>query len=270
MKFASDIRRSEAARSAHKVVCWLATGIFLVSCSFADEPTDSFDTPIKTVRVELGPSPFFEDPDIRNTLSCYYYPHLVIKEYSERGFGAAWLSMLRHRGNPPACEPTRQRGERLIDESEWQGWFKGVRDTLVFFDPPDDFNGHSPFAVFDSVSGKKIFEDSAYGEHVSSPDYLTSRVRVIATADGYLLRYMRVADADCDLHLEGSPCWEEIKAQLSLKSEDMPVCTGYDYIAQLIGTDHVESVIAYPVEVSLFPRPTTKIVAGAAKCWAAQ
>jgi hypothetical protein len=50
----------------------------------------------------------------------------------------------------------------------------------------------------------------------------------------------------------------------------MPVCTGYDSIAKLIGTDHVESVIAYPVEVSLFPSPIIEIVAGAAKCWAAQ
>jgi hypothetical protein len=222
------------------------------------------------VRVELGPSPFFDNPDIRNRLNCYYYPHLMIKEYSERGFGAAQLSMLRRRGNLPECELPRQRGEKIIDISEWEGWFKGVRDTLVFFDPPDDFNGHSRFAIFDSVSGMKIFEDTAYGEHVSSPDHLTSRIRVISTEDGYLLRYMRVADADCDLHLEGRPCWERIKAQLALKSDDMPVCTGYDYIARLIGTDHVESVIAYPVEVSLFPSPSIETVAGAAKCWAAQ
>jgi hypothetical protein len=55
-----------------------------------------------------------------------------------------------------------------------------------------------------------------------------------------------------------------------LKSDDMPVCTGYEHIAELIGTDDVESVIAYPVEVSLFPRPTMKVVAGPAKCWASQ
>lgn len=268
VRIVSNIRPT-GVRSARKVICPLAAGIFVVSLSFADKPADSFDTPIKTVRIELGPSPHFQDQDIRSTLSCYYYPHLMIKEYSERGSGAAWLSMLRHRGQLPECELSRQRGERIIDESEWQGYFKGVKDTLVFFDPHDNFNGHSPFAVFDSVSGKKIFEDAGYGEPVSSPDYM-SRVRVISTEDGYLLKYMRVADADCDLHLEGSACWEKIKSQLALKSDDMPVCTGYDYIAELIGTDHVESVIAYPVEVSLFPRPTIKTVAGAARCWAGQ
>jgi hypothetical protein len=148
------------------------------------------------VSVELGPSPFFEDPDIRNILNCYYYPQLMIKEFSERGFGADRLSMLRYRGQLPECELSLQRGERVIDGSEWQGWFKGVKDSLVFFDPPDDFNGHSPFAVFDSVSGEKIFTDSAYGEYAPSTDNRTNRVRVTSTDDGYLLQYMRVTDAE--------------------------------------------------------------------------
>lgn len=255
---------------ARNVICPLAAAISVVSMSFAGDFANSFDVPIKTVSVDLGPSPEYEDPDIRSTLTCYYYPQLMIKQYDEGGSGAVGLSMLRRRGKLPECEPTRHRGERIIHGSEWSGYLKGVKGTLVFFDPADDFNGHSPFAVFDSVSGRKLFQDSAYGEYVSSLDYRTSRVQVISTEHGYLLKYTSVADADCDLHFEGSTCWERIKRKLGLKTDDMPVCTGYDHIAELVGTDHVESVISYPVEVTLFPRPTVKVVAGPSECWAAQ
>lgn len=137
----------------------------------------------------------------------------MIKEHDIGGSGAVGLSMLHHEGEPPPCKPAPQPGERVIDSSEWYGYFK---------------------------------------------------------ADGYTLRYLRVADAECNVHKQGSACWKKIEAALALKDADRPVCTGYDHIAELVGTDDVESVIAYPVEVSLFPRPTVEVLAGAAKCWAAQ
>jgi hypothetical protein len=228
----------------------------------------SFDTPIKKVTVDLGPSPQFNDHDIRSTLTCYYYPHLMVKEYAQGGSGAEWLSMLHSRGKLPECKLSHERGERVIDESEWIGYLKGVKDALVFFDANDDFDGDFPFAIYDSITGKKLFEDSAYGENVASGS--SSRVRVFSTKPGYLLKYLRVSDVGCDLHSGGRACWERVKAKLALKGDDMPVCTGYEHISDLIGTDHVESKIAYPVEVTLSPHPALKNVAGPLKCWPTQ
>jgi hypothetical protein len=264
----TDVTGTNVKNFAHKVSFTLAAAALVNSVSFAGDPADPFDVPIKQVAVDYNPFPQFEDVDVRGEVRCYYYPHLMIKEYDQGGSGAA-LSILHSRGNVLECKSTHQRGERVIDGSEWSGYLKGVKDTLVFFDPPDDFNGDSAFAVYDSVSGKQVFVDSAYGE-LTPEGYRTGRLQLIATEHGYLLKYLHVAYADCDLHAEGSACWEETKAKLDLPSGDMPVCTGYDHIAELVGTDHVPSEISYPVEVSLVPRPTIKAVGGVVECWPQQ
>ena len=81
-------------------------------------------------------------------------------------------------------------------------------------------------------------------------------------SSGYTVRYMRVAYAGCDLHSAGSECWEKVKARLALKSDDVPVCDGYES-----RTGPVDSVIAYPVEVTLSPGPAMESVAGSVECW---
>jgi len=265
----SDIRLSDAAKLAGNVVCLFAAVIFAGSFSSAVEVADSFDAPIKVTSVDVGPSPQYEDPEIRTTLTCYYYADVMVKEHYEGGAGAA-LSMVRVRGALPACEPTHQRGEEIIDDPKWIGYLKGVKDTLVFFEAYDDFNGDYPFAVFDLVSGEIIFTDSAYGEYVSSSGNHISRVKVIPKQDGYLLKYLRVRHTDCDLHLNGSACWKRVREEFGLMSNDVPVCTGYKRVYEIFEADHVESWIAYPVEVELFPRPIVTNVAGAVKCWPAQ
>jgi hypothetical protein len=205
VKIANNFGRKDLARLGRNVIGPLVPAMVLVSCSFADEPADPFDTPIRKVSVDAGRWPENADSGIRQTLTCYYYPQVMVKEYDVGGSGAVGLSMLRREGDAPSCEPSRQSGERVIDLSEWEGYLKGVKDTLVFFDPPDDFHGHSAFAIFDSVSGEKIFEDTAYGESVPSVSYLTSRPQVIATDGEYSLKYMRVADADSTCMRKGAP-----------------------------------------------------------------
>ena len=248
----------------------LAAMTLVASCSIGEEAGDSFDPPVRIESVDLGPSPYFDDPAIRSELRCYYYSQVMIKELNSAGPAADRLSMLDTRQGSPDCEPSHELEERVIESSEWQGWFKGVKDALVFFDAPDVFNRHSPFAVFDSTISEKIFEDIAYGEETSSSDYRTSRLQVIPADGGYLLRYMRVVDAGCNLNLEGHRCWERIAAEFSLPDNDLPVCTGYDFIGELVGTDDVESVVAYPVQTSLSDRPRMEPIAGSARCWPAQ
>ena len=92
-------------------------------------------------------------------------------------------------------------------------------------------------------------------------------MEVVSTSAGYLLKYLRVATTDCNLNSEGTACWNEIKAEYALQSDDMPLCVGYDRIAELVGTDQVESMIAYAVEVTLSPLPSIQSVPGAVRCW---
>jgi hypothetical protein len=227
--------------------------------------TGAFDAPIKKVSVDLGPSPYTPDnPEIRNTLSCFYFPHLLIKEYDQGQVGAEWLSILRRRGKLPECKLSHQPGERVIDGSEWEGNFKGVKGNLVFFDGGEVQFSALSFAVFDLTTGKKLFEDDAYvSQKAGRPN-----LRTFSTKAGVTVKYLRAYYTDCNLHSsEKEACWKKVKAKLGLKSEEIPVCTGYDTIAKLVGTDQVESWIAYPVEVNLSPHPVVRTVAGPTKCW---
>jgi hypothetical protein len=88
-------------------------------------------------------------------------------------------------------------------------------------------------------------------------------MRVHRAPGGHLsLRYLRVVEADCDLHTEKATCWEQVRKKFEPKSTQMPVCGGYKDIS-----DRWESAVAYPVEVFLSPQPVIKSIAGPVKCW---
>jgi hypothetical protein len=225
-----------------------------------------FDVPIRKETVDLGASPYYPDEkgSPPTALRCYYFPDFMVKTYDLGGRGAEWLSILLNPEEAPECKSSHEPGERIIEYPEWEGYFMGVKGNLVFFHGSDTVNGGWPFAVYDSSNGKKVFEDFAYYERASSP----SPVEVVSTSAGYLLKYFRVVLTDCNLNSEGTACWNEIKAEYALRSDDMPLCTGYEHIADLVGTDQVESMIAYAVAVTLSPLPSVQSVAGPTKCWA--
>ena len=256
------------------VIFTVTAAILMVSLSTAcrgPQPSSSaesnelFDAPIRKESVDLGASPYYPDGQAGHptALSCYYFPGFMVKEHDLGGRGAEWLSILLDPEEPPECKSSHEPGERIIEYPEWEGYFMGVKGNLVFFDGSDSVNGGLPFAVYDSSNGKKIFEDLAYYDPASSP----SLVDVVSTSAGYLLKYFRVVLTDCNLNSEGTACWNAIKADYALRSADMPLCTGYDHIADLVGTDQVESMISYAVEVTLFPLPSIQSVAGPTKCW---
>ena len=230
------------------------------------ESDELFDAPIRKETVDLGASPYYPDGEDSHptALSCYYFPDFMVKEHDLGGRGAEWLSILLNPHETPECKSSHEPGERVIEYPEWEGYFMGVKGNLVLFHGSDTVNGGLPFAVYDSSNGKKIFEDFVYYERAAS----SSPVDVVSTSAGYLLTYTRVALMDCNLNSEGPACWNEINAEYALRSDDMPLCTGYDHIADLVGTDQVESVIAYAVEVTLSPLPSIQSVAGPIRCWA--
>jgi hypothetical protein len=224
-----------------------------------------FDVPISKETVDLGASPYYPDENdsFPTALSCYCFPDFMVKTYDLAGRGAEWLSILLNSGETPECKSSHDPGEIMIEYPEREAYFMGVKGNLAFFNGSDTVNGGLAFAVYDSSKGAMIFEDSVYSDRASS----SSLVEVVSTSEGYLLKYFRAVLTDCNLNTEGTACWNEIKAEYALRSDDMPACTGYDHIADLVGTDQVDSMIAYSVEVSLSPLPAIRSVAAPVRCW---
>jgi hypothetical protein len=187
----------------------------------------------------------------------------MVKTYDLAGRGTEWSSILLNPKETPECTSSHEPGEIMIENPERGAYFMGVKGNLAFFNGSDTVNGGLAFAVYDSSNGATIFEDSVYYDRAAS----SSLVGVVSTSKGYLLRYRRAVLTDCNLNAEGTACWNEITAEYALRRDDMPVCTGYDHIADLVGTDQVESMIAYAVEVTLSPIPAIRSVAGPVRCW---
>lgn len=229
---------------------------------------EGFDSPLKTNVVDYGPSPFSASPNQAHVkLSCFYFPDFVVKQYDEAQKGVAWLSILRVTDQRvPRCQRSHEAEERIIAGREWSGYFAGAKSHMVFFRGDDGYNGGVPFAVYDSTSGRKVFEDSAYESSLwnregaeSTFDHLTVST---AKGGGVIATYLRVKDVGCDLHQEKTSCWESTRAVLKLKAHSIPTCTGYDNVS-----DCLESIVAYPVELRLSPHPSIRSVIGPTKCW---
>ena len=228
---------------------------------------DSFDVPLNKRIVDLGPSPYYPRGNVHVKLSCYFYSKFMVKEYDEGQKGAEWLAIVpTETQTAPACTESHATNEKAIEYPEWRGYFKGAKRNLVFFHAEDGTNGGMAFVVYDSKNQKQVFQDSYYDAsmwsrkvHGSPFNYLRARI----APDGQVfLKYLRVVEANCDLHREKVSCWELVRKKLELKNAVIPVCSGYKDIPT-----RWESAVAYPVEVSLFPRPTTKVVDGPVKCW---
>jgi hypothetical protein len=245
----------------------IVLAIFGMLALVASSSADTFDAPLKKQVVDFGlsASNLPGGRNFRVKLYCWSYPAFMIKELDDEGEkGAQWTSIVPIRGAAiPPCDRAHAGGETLI-EPEWGGYFHGVEGNLVFIDADDGTDGGMPFVVFDFRTRKKIFEDSAYTSRMwraaTHSPFDEMRVRA-APNEGVLLTYLRVVEADCDLHLEGHACWEKVREKLALKSDRPPVCSGYEKISS-----RWVSAVAYPVEVSLFPQPSTKTIAGPVKC----
>lgn len=120
--------------------------------------------------VDYGPSPFY-DPlqNVRVLLTCFHLPSFVVKQYDEGQKRAEWLAILPiEKENVPDCTRTHEAREKVIKKgAAWSGYFKGVKDSLVFFNADDGNGGALPFVVYDSATGAEVFDDSAYDSNIS-------------------------------------------------------------------------------------------------------
>jgi hypothetical protein len=255
--------------------------LLLTSCSWA--AAASFDKPLATKTVDLGPST--STSGARAQLKCYYFPGFMVKEVDLGEKGAAKLAIVPNTKYVPKCNQTQYKSEMVVHADEWSGHFKGVKNGFVFFDADDGVNGGLGFAVYDARTGKKLFSDSAVG-----PLSFLDRGEKSVT-----IKYERVIEAECVVHRAPSECWQKIRKDLGLAAEGPPDCrAGYETSALALAkgrcqaqntaneqcmekeitlarkqTGHSPSVIVYSAEVILGAHTTVRPVAGDVRCWAA-
>ena len=233
--------------------------------------SQSFDKPLRKTVLDLGHSQYLMNNDDRDvTVTCWYYNHFMIKEQNDPGLKGAELIALApgQPGHVPKCLHGLQPGEKEFTEWNdeykkfvgWNGYFGGVKRDLVFLERPDgDENSGIPFAVFEADARTKLFEDSvtleARGER---------HLNFLPTSPNQIvLRYLRPASAGCSIPKSGESCWRKLQQQTGLAHLPMPRCS--DYEGKEAGT--AASVIAYPVEVSLYPIPSVRALGGPVRCY---
>lgn len=246
----------------------------------------SFDKPHFQKTVDLGASR--SSPGARAKVTCYFFSNFLVKEVDMGEKGAERLAIVpAAKGRTRTCTRLREPGEKDINSDDWTGYFKGVKGNLVFFDADDGVNGGMGFAVYDSKTMKKIFDDVALGE-LTFPGTAGTQTAIA---------YTRVVDGGCVIiqPKEQNACWDKIRKQLGLENAPAPDCkVGYENSAQQLAkgrcqaqnadnpqcvakeidlarrqTNDANSVMAYPVEVILSANPAIKPVAGNLRCWPA-
>lgn len=232
---------------------------------------ESFDKPLRKTVLDLGHSQYLMKNDNRHaTVTCWYYGHFMIKEQNDPGIkGAELIALVPVRpGQVPKCLRALQPGEKEFTEWDeeykrvvsWNGYFAGVKRDLIFLERPDgDDNSGIPFAAFESDAQTRFFEDSVALGAGGERDLKF----VPAPSNQILLRYLRVASAGCSIPKSGEICWSKLQQRTGLTHSPMPTCSDYE------GTEAgmAASVVAYPVEVSLYPKPSVRVLGGPVRCY---
>jgi hypothetical protein len=235
---------------------------------------ESFDKPLRKTVLDLGQSQVLTKNDKPHvTVTCWYYEHFMIKERNDHGVKGAELIALApaQPGRLPKCSQALLPGEKAFTEWNeeykkflpWNGYFAGVKRDLIFLEWPDgDDNSGIPFTAFEADAKTKVFGDSvalgARGER-----YLSF---LPASGNQIVLRYLRVASAGCSIPKSGESCWSKLQQQTGLAQSPMPKCTDYEGMQAGLAA----SVIAYPVEATLYPKPSIRPLDGPIRCYPQQ
>lgn len=195
----------------------LILGLFLLaSLSWGQ----TFDKPVRKQRVDLRktPNPLTD----RARVTCYFFPNFMVKEVDMGEVGAERLGIVPVTPQSMGkCARARSKEEIVIPAEQWSGYFMGVKKDYLFLSGYDLWNGATPFAIFDSRTGKKLFEDSA--KEIS---FVTRPDQTIA------MRYLRVVSDDCFI-LKDAACWQRITAKYGLDNAAAPDCRkGYEASAE--------------------------------------
>ena len=228
--------------------------------------TDSrltFDRPLYEKHVALPLDP--KDAQSKPTLTCYYYPHFMVKEVDDPGqIGAGPVSIISFNkdAEKPECDQNSAQGEQELNT----GSFQGAKDDFVFFDTDEEGEGDR-FDVF-SAEGVKIFEDSSDKMGNITAKFIAPKTRSGQENDDHTivgLSYQRVYPAPCSLRSDAKNCWERIQKVTGLTEKLPQACAeAYENAEKGLQTrtkdfnvkdfEDDPSVIVYEVEVVLDSR----------------
>jgi hypothetical protein len=216
-------------------------------------------------------------------VTCYFFRDFMVKEVDMGEKGAERLAIVpTGKSKVRTCSRLREPGEKAVNPDDWTGYFMGVKGDLVFFSADDGWNGGIGFAVFESTTGKKIFEDVALGAVDVAGD----------AAKKITLRYGRVVEAGCVLPKDEAACWDGVRKKLALDGGAPDCKAGYEKSIQAMlegrcptqNSDNARciakeaalardqaystaSAISYPVEVQLAPAIAIRPTGNATGCW---
>ena len=176
-----------------------------------------YDDPLEIRHVSLKPDPL--NPHVKRDVSCFTYPHFVVKQVDFGEVGADRLSIIPSApGGTPPCRQAKERNEYVIPDDSWSGYFKGVKSDYAFFDAADGTNGGLGFMVFRVSDRKKLFEDTA-----------EKGIQSLEIKDGTLmLRYQRVFASRCSVVTGGAACRDTIAAETGVAGGSLSSCAeGY-------------------------------------------
>jgi len=244
---------------------------------------ETFDKPVRRQRVNLPAEA--DPPGNRARVTCYFFPDFMVKEVDMGEVDAERLAILPVTAQSTGkCVRAQDKDEIVIPVEQWSGYFMGVKGRYVFFSAGDRVNSAGPFAIFDSKTGKKLFEDSAR----ANINFVTRPDQTVA------MQYVRVVTDGCFILKDGT-CWQRMAAKYGLDGAAAPDCKkGYEASAEYMAKERCSgkraslaacvekerplalkqaldspSVISYPVEVNLSATPLTKPAGAAAGCWPA-
>jgi len=235
------------------------------SMTWAGGTSSLFDKPLHETHTPLPPDT--RNPHAKPMLSCFYYPHFMVKQVDLGEKGAEQLSILpvvKDHAEPP-CKRDNAKDEKVIDPKTWSGYFEGAKGDFVFFVADDGLNGGLGFAVYSGTDGAKLFDDVAKSdERAIRFSNLAEQTDPESNSGTVLqLRYQRVFPAKCSLRTDEKDCWKSVQQIIGLTDSAPPNCAAA-YEAEKKRTpqfadnvDSYESVIAYEVEVELNSRGTT-------------
>ncbi len=174
-----------------------------------------YDQPLGARHVNLKPDP--HNPQVKREVSCFTYPHFVVKQVDFGEVGAERLSIIPAApGAAPPCRQAKERNEYVIPADAWSGYFEGVKSDHAFFRAADGTNGGLGFMVFRVSDRKKLFEDTAQ-----------KGIQSLEIKDGILsLRYQRVFASTCSAVTSGSACRDTIAAQTGVAGGSLESCAG--------------------------------------------
>lgn len=224
----------------------------------------TFDKPLRKKIVDLGRSQYLMPFDRRRVkLTCFVYPKFMVKQVGDPGYKGAFMLRVvpMTPGKTPACTTRRGHGEKTFGGGDY--YFAGVWRSLMFL-VAEGGDGGELYRVVNSGDMHTLFKDLVWvGTHGE-----LGELRSIEGNDrNVTLTYTRVFPGTCSVPIHGIQCWDKFKQELGLPAAPIPKCRN-DF--EGIDQGDIPSVIAYPVEVHLFPKPRIRASGLPIACYATE